>query len=75
MTDRAYFQDLYDNALDFTMRAFYAAAVRERNNGHLGDCQHSETQSHNESSYGSMYYWTQCLDCGKQFNHSVSEPW
>ena len=77
MSDRAYFQALYDTAKDFTMTAFYAAAVRERNQGHLGDCRHPSDLQYPcaERSYGSTYYWTVCGDCGTQYNHSVQEPW
>lgn len=64
MSDRAYFQGLYDTALDFTMKAYYAAAVRERNNGALGDCQHMERRLQSENFDGAVYYWYTCDDCG-----------
>lgn len=41
-SDLLYFQGLHDTALDFTMKAFYASAVRERNCGVLGPCQHGQ---------------------------------
>jgi len=68
MSDREYFQGLYDTAKDFTMKAFYASAVRERNNGHLGPCQHPETLPFFDRSYGSLYSWEVCRDCGIQLN-------
>lgn len=74
MSDRAYFQGLYETAKDFTMKAFYAAAVRERNNGVLGPCQHVTRQRYAESSYGSLYYWTICADCGAIRDRRVTEP-
>jgi hypothetical protein len=77
VNDRAYFQVLYDTAKDSMMEAFYAAAVRERNNGHLGDCQHpSEVQSHrSERSEGTTYYATECTSCGAVFNIGMQESW
>lgn len=77
MSDRAYFQALHDTAKDCMMQAFYASAVRERNNGHLGPCQHPEPMQYPcaERSYGSTYYWTDCADCGARYNHVVQEPW
>lgn len=75
MSDLQYFQGLSETAKDFTMKAFYAAAVRERNGGHLGACQHVMTHHHVDRSYGSTYYWTECLDCGTNFNHSNQQTW
>lgn len=75
MSDRAYFQALYESALDFTMKAYYAAAVRERNNGVLGACQHGPRVTCQESSYGSQYTWFECPDCGDKWGHRVLSPW
>jgi hypothetical protein len=77
MSDRAYFQALYDTALDFTMKAFYAAAVRERNDGALGPCKHPENMlsGHMERSYGTTYYWTECVDCGAILHPKCQTPW
>lgn len=77
MSDRAYFQALYDAAKDCTMKAFYAAAVRERNEGHLGACQHPSDLQYPcaERSSGSTYYSTVCGDCGTRYNQVVHAPW
>jgi len=77
MSDRAYFQALYDTAKDFTMKAFYAAAVRERNQGALGPCQHPENMRcmSAERSYGSTYYSTECADCGAILYTKCTTPW
>ena len=75
LSDRDYFQALYDAARDCTMKAYYAAAVRERNHGVLGPCQHVRALHCSERSYGSTYYWRQCEDCGFRCDTSVTEPW
>lgn len=75
MSDLNYFQRLLTDAKDPMMIAFYRSAVRERNGGHLGDCQHVRTHHHAERSYGSTYYWIECLDCQVEFSHSSLHPW
>lgn len=75
MSDLQYFRELLSETKDFTMQAFYETAVRLRNRGELGDCQHVNRDLHSERSYGSTYHWTFCSDCGEEFAHHVSEPW
>jgi hypothetical protein len=75
MSDLKYFQRLLTEAKDPMMIAFYQTAVCERNGGHLGNCQHVMTHHHLERSYGATYYWTECLDCGTNFDHTSQQPW
>lgn len=36
-------------------------------------CQHPYFDRREETSYGILYYWKECLDCGKEFAHGQRE--
>jgi len=71
MSDLAYFQGLYATALDFTMQNFYASRIRIMNRGVLDTCQHIDKLPYYDRSYGSLYYWEVCQECGKELNHKA----
>lgn len=68
MSDLAYFQGLLESAKDPAMIAYYQTAVRLRNRGTLGACQHADTLPFFERSYGILYSWELCQDCGTELN-------
>ena len=68
MSDLAYFQGLYDAALDFTMQAHWGQRIKELNGGVMGPCQHTDTLPYFDRSYGILYSWEVCQGCGKELH-------
>lgn len=39
------------------------------------ECKHNYFDNKEEKSYGTMYFWKECLDCGRQFDHHCRQDW